>query len=228
MRRTSLLAALLAFGAGAAEAQSCVGLPPRGTVYAAVGFEGTDGRTGTSHTLALHLERTGIQVERERYTSIAGPHYTWDAQASHRLGDADAGERPTAVCAIAGASYASEPSYATTADFVDGNLNARYLRWRIPVGIAVGREMYFEQLALGVTPFVQPMVMLQRERLVIRGDRAPGPTHTRGAFAGLVGVGLALQPFVLRTSVGYAVLPESSLAGEHNWMVLSMQLGVAF
>ena len=229
MRRSPfVVAALLALAADVADAQSCVGLPATGTLYAAVGFEGTDGRTGTSHSIAFHGERLGVQLERERYTRAGGADYTWDAQGTWEVGEAP-GESPTSLCSVGGASYRRQRTYATIADEVNGTLSATYLRDRAVVGIAYGRAFSLVPSAPGamtVTPFVQPMVMLQRERRQASDLSEVG--RTRGAFAGVVGVGLATRPFVLRTSVAYATLPRYSLAREHNWMELSVQLGIGF
>ena len=230
MRRSPFVVALLSLAAASADAQSCIGLPATGTAYAAIGFEGTDGRMGTSHALALHGARLGVQLERERYTRSGGSDYTWDAQGTWEVGNAP-GERAASLCAVGGGNLANSRAWATFTDEVNGDLNARHRRVRAPVGIAFGRTFSLvpdEPGALTVTPFVQPMLLVQRERLWASDMPELERTRTRGAFAGTVGVGIAMRPFVLRTTVSYATLPEYSLAREHNWMVLSVQLGAGF
>ena len=223
MRHALSIIALLTLGAGAAGAQSCVGLPATGTLYAAVGLEGTDGRVGSSQTLGLHRERLGVQLERETTRAGSGEQRTWDAQATWRLGD---GASAREVCLVGGASHADRAFYVYWSTGAPGDVRGDYRRVRVPLGLAFGHEMYFAPLRWNVTPFVQPMVMLQHERVEGAGLRSQ--TRVRGALASLVGLGIASRPFVLRGSVGYAGVSEYSLDHEHNWMVLSLQAGIAF
>ena len=221
------LVAALAVGAGAAGAQACIGLPTDAVAHAFVGFEGTDGRTGTSHMLALQHERVGVQLERERSRRTIGLRMTWEGNATWRL-DASP-ERRTALCAVGGVSHLNDRVYADRVIDIDAPEDiATYRRLRVPLGIALGHEMTFERYALSVMPFVQPMVLLQRERLFVDDAPGRGETHTRGAVAGTVGVGMAVRPVSVRASVSYATLPRVSLAREHNWMVLSLQMGIGF
>ena len=231
MRHSSsalVVAAALSFGAGTAGAQACVGLPSGAVANAFVGFEGTDGRTGTSHMLALQHERVGLQLERERSRRTIGLRMAWEANATYRLGASPAAR--TALCAVGGVSHMSDRLYADSHLEIDPAVDpiAKYRRLRVPLGLSLGHEIMVERYALSVMPFVQPTLLLQRERLFNEDAPDRGETHTRGAFAGTVGLGMSVRPVSVRASVSYATLPKESLARDHNWMVLSLQMGIGF
>lgn len=77
-----------------------------------------------------------------------------------------------------------------------------------------------------MTPIIQPLLLVQHERLRPSGGRET-TTRTRFAAAGTAG-GFATAPAFARISVHYATLPPYSLLGRHNWMEVTAHAGVAF
>jgi hypothetical protein len=216
LRRTflPLVGLLLATPAGA---QACLGLPARAHTTVALAFEGTDGLTGRSAALLHGRSTWGLQVRAERYDDQPvwrDPWYGAELQLSRA--------RPEGrLCGTAAARYQ-----------LDKVGSSRYERLRWPVGFAWGRPFVVadstgSQPLLTFTPFVQPQLLLQHERL--RRSSLPAPlTRTRIAAAATAGFGISAGPGLVRTSVQYATLPEETLNGRHNWFELTVQVGFTF
>jgi hypothetical protein len=209
--------ACLLSGARALAAQSCLGLPSRAHTSVAVAFEGTDGLSGNSLALLHGRPRWGLQARVERYDDQPrwrDPWYGGELQASRSLGASEA----RGLCTTGAVRYQHEAVG-----------DSRYQRLRVPVGVAWGHRI---KVAAGhegrepsITPFVQPMLLLQHERR--RGTTAT-LSRSRVAAAANAGLGIAMEPGLLRVAVQYAALPEFTLNGRGNWFELTMQLGVTF
>ena len=217
-------AALLAAGAASAAAQSCLGLAPLPHVSLAVGFEGTDGLSGSSAAVMYGRRSWGLQLRGERYDDQGESRDAWyggEVQVSRawRRGGAAGGGQP--LCSTAGVRYHD-----------DAFGDSRYQRLRVPLGVALGRDATVSrdasgQPALVLSPFVQPQLLLQHERWQA-GAATPVVTRSRIAAAAVVGVGMSADPIFFRSAVQYATLPGYSLNRRHNWFELTLQAGVSF
>ena len=215
-----LAASLLFVTPAAARAQACLGLPARAHSTVALAFEGTDALTGRSAAFMHGRSDWGMQLRLERYDdrpTWRDPWYGAELQLSRAPIEARR-------CVTTALRYQH-----------DATAEQRYQRLRWPVGLSFGRAFVAhvtqtgatDKSALTITPFVQPQVLLQHERL--RPDPA-GATTTRTsvAAAATFGFGLGGGPGILRTSVHYATLPEETLNHRHNWFELTMQFGLTF
>ena len=217
MIRRTLLACLLLATPAAAGAQACLGLPAQAHTTVALAFEGTDGLTGRSAAVFHARPAWSMQLRAERYDDQPQWRDPWYG-AELQLARARAGAR---LCGTAAARYQ-----------LDANGDVRYQRMRLPVGLAWGRAFVANHAETGqpmftVTPFVQPQLLLQHERLT-RSSTSALVTRTRVTAAATAGVGVGAGPGIVRTSIHYAMLPEETLVGRHNWFELTMQFGLTF
>lgn len=214
----------------AASAQECSGIPG-GRGYLSVGFEGTDGATGQGVGFAYRAPAAAMVLQHRSLNdiSLADDRRTSEVQFSTKV---PAVRLP--VCLVAGAqstaydnsfhestSWGEDPGYRTERHRMGG----AYRSFRVPLGVSAGREFRVSD-RLSLIPFVQPLVVLERESL----QPATGPLQTRSdwGLGASGGITAALDWVVLRSTVTHASAHEYALSSQHNWPVVSLHAGVRF
>jgi hypothetical protein len=223
---------LLPLAAGAARAQACVGLPSGGRGQLTYGFEGTDGATGEGLGFAYQTPRAALLLQRrslEGFT-LVDEIRSLDAQVSVR-----ALSTQVPVCLTAGAGWTGydnerlesrsssgrDPGIVTERHRVGGP----YRRFRLPVGLAAGREFALGR-EVSLTPFVAPSLVYERESY--RPEDGPAEERGRLGLGASGGLTLAAGWFVLRSTVSHARTHDRALSGRNNFPVLSVHAGVRF
>lgn len=237
MSRTTIhfLVALLlgpAFFPGFVQAQECIGLPSGGRGLLTYGFEGTDGATGEGLSFGYQTPGAAVLLHRrslEGFT-LVDEIQSFEAQASIRLPVAQ-----LPVCFVVGtgwtgydnerlesrSSSGNDPHYVTERHRVGGP----YHRFRVPVGVGLGREFVLGE-GLSLTPFFAPALVYEIE--TYRPQNGSEQTRSRLGIAASGGLTAAVGWLVVRSTLTHTLTHEYALSSQHNFPMLSMHVGVRF
>lgn len=226
----SLSVLALTVAARPAHAQECVGLPG-GRGVLSLGVEGTDGASGPGVSFAYQTPGSSVQLQHRALDAFAQDDEisTSEVQAAVRLP-----RLRLPLCITAGlqwTDYEYSQHEGTEWSNTDGVVTERYRvlggyqRLRVPVGISLGREFNVGR-GISLVPYVQPTVVLERERLTPAGN---APQQRLGLGLGLNG-GLAVAKdwFVLRANLTHTGTHDRALSSRNNFPGVSIHAGVRF